>query len=148
MTIDQWGIIWSCRYIAVCHPIRHRAMVHSHCITKRVCFYTGPVVALSLVINVTKFLETKVVTQQSNIQEANGSNVSITTYKIDITELRYNVYQSRIRVEGSCVKKSLLQQTSAEKNNRKESSWGDFREYYRKVSGGCRGMQLGFFQSF
>ena len=69
---------------------------------------------MSLLINVTKFLETKVVTQQSNIQEANGSNVSITTYKIDITELRYNhVYQSRIRWVG--VKKSLLQQTSAEK---------------------------------
>ena len=82
-------ILHPCRYIAVCHPILHRTMVHTHSIARRVAFYTGPVVVLSVLINVTKFLETKVVTHQRIITEADGSNVSITTYKIDITELRY-----------------------------------------------------------
>ena len=85
------------RYIAVCHPILHRTMVHTHSISRRVLFYTLPVVALSVLVNITKFFETKVVSHERWILEADGTNVTLTTYKIDVTELRY-VYERLWRV--------------------------------------------------
>ena len=69
------------RYIAVCHPLFHRDLVHTHSITKRVALYTVPVVIVSLLINIPKFFETKTVTR--NIHDGN-----MTTYTIDVTELR------------------------------------------------------------
>ena len=75
------------RYIAVCHPIVHRNLVHTHSLTRRVLFYTIPVVFLSVAVNITKFFETKVVAQNSIVKDESG-NATITTYTIDITDLR------------------------------------------------------------
>ena len=49
------------RYIAICYPLVHRNISHSYSVTKRVIFYTLPVMFLSVFINLPKFLETKVV---------------------------------------------------------------------------------------
>ena len=40
------------RYIAICHPLFHRDLVHTHSIAKRVALYTIPVVITSLLINI------------------------------------------------------------------------------------------------
>ena len=95
------------RYIAVCYPIVHRDLVHTYSVAKRVMAYTIPVLILSLLINIPKFLETKVITRQEheqvedNVQDSdltsssNESSLSadktwanITVYSIDVTELR------------------------------------------------------------
>ena len=97
------------RYIAVCFPIVHRDLVHTYSVAKRVMAYTGPVLILSLLINIPKFFETKVTedqthhlthpngtTQSLKMSEADlsnlSSNVSVKTdivYSIAVTELRY-----------------------------------------------------------
>ena len=71
------------RYIAVCHPFFHRDLVHTHSITKRVTFYTVPVVIVSFLINIPKFFETETVTRETQNEDGN-----MTTYTIDVTELR------------------------------------------------------------
>ena len=71
------------RYIAVCHPLFHRDLVHTHSITKRVTFYTVPVVIVSFLINIPKFFETETVTRETQNEDGN-----MTTYTIDVTELR------------------------------------------------------------
>ena len=80
-----------CRYIAVCFPILHRNLVHTHSITRRVAFYTGPVILISILINVPKFFETKVVktTQRLfNDDSPNNSSATFTVFKVEITDLR------------------------------------------------------------
>ena len=71
------------RYIAICHPLFHRDLVHTHSIAKRVALYTIPVVITSLLINIPKFYETKTV--RHDLQDEEG-NFSI--YTIEVTELR------------------------------------------------------------
>ena len=72
------------RYIAVCHPLFHRDLVHSHSVGKRVTLYTIAVVIASIVINIPKFFETKILTKEKPREEGN-----VTVYTIDVTELRY-----------------------------------------------------------
>ena len=72
-----------CRYIAVCYPLLHRDLVYTYSITKRVLVYTIPVLILSVLINIPKFMETKIVTKE---------NFNVTTYTIDVTDLRYVVH--------------------------------------------------------
>ena len=73
------------RYIAVCHPLFHRDLVHTHSIATRVVIYTIPVMIMAFLINVPKFFETKTVTRE--VKNEDG-NMSMTTYTIDVTELR------------------------------------------------------------
>ena len=73
------------RYIAVCFPLAHRDMSYTYSVERRVVGYTVPVVILAVVVNVPKFLETKVVTE-IRLDDVDGSNV--TTYTIDVTDLR------------------------------------------------------------
>ena len=54
---------------------------------KRVMGYTIPVFIVSILINIPKFLETKVVIDQTLTQDDNGT-YNITTYTIDVTDLR------------------------------------------------------------
>ena len=72
------------RYIAVCHPLFHRDLVHSHSVGKRVTIYTIGVVIASIVINIPKFFETEILTKEKPREEGN-----VTVYTIDVTELRY-----------------------------------------------------------
>ena len=51
------------RYIAICYPLVHRNLSHSYTIAKRVAFYTIPVMILSILINLPKFWETRVVSE-------------------------------------------------------------------------------------
>ena len=83
----------SFRYIAVCCPILHRDLVHTYSVARRVVCYTGPVIVLSILLNIPKFLETKVVLDEEFMQRQDESgetplNVSVITYSIDVTELR------------------------------------------------------------
>ena len=72
------------RYIAVCHPLFHRDLVHTHSVGMRVTLYTISVVTASITINIPKFYETKILTQ-----EQQGEDGNVTVYTIDVTELRY-----------------------------------------------------------
>ena len=56
------------RYVAICFPLAHRNLSHSYTVTTRVIFYTLPVMALSILINIPKFLETKVVSESKSKQ--------------------------------------------------------------------------------
>ena len=81
------------RYIAVCFPLLHRDLVHTYSIMQRVTVYTVPVMILSILINIPKFLETKIVvdiTQSSDLDQESKTNVvfNVTTYTIDVTDLR------------------------------------------------------------
>ena len=53
------------RYVAICHPFVHRNISHSYSVRRRVIFYTLPVIMISIVINLPKFLETKAVATKS-----------------------------------------------------------------------------------
>ena len=72
------------RYIAVCHPLFHRDLVHTHSVGMRVTLYTISVVTASITINIPKFYETKILTREEQGEEGN-----VTVYTIDVTELRY-----------------------------------------------------------
>ena len=72
------------RYIAVCHPLFHRDLVHTHSVGMRVTLYTISVVTASITINIPKFYETKILTR-----EEQGEDGNVTVYTIDVTELRY-----------------------------------------------------------
>ena len=48
------------RYIAVCHPYRHREYNYRFNVVNRILIYTLPVFFFSLVLNIPKFYETKV----------------------------------------------------------------------------------------
>ena len=76
------------RYIAVCHPLFHRDLVHTHSIAKRVVIYTIPVIIFALLINVPKFFETQTLMHQ--IQNEDGTNA--TSYSIGVTALRYPLF--------------------------------------------------------
>ena len=66
----------------------HRDIAYTYSVSKRVVAYTVPVLALALLINVPKFLETKIVTETATeITERGEENV--TTYSMDVTDLRY-----------------------------------------------------------
>jgi hypothetical protein len=75
----------SFRYIAVCFPLAHRDMSYTYSVERRVVAYAVPVVVLAVVVNLPKFLETKVVTE-IRLDDVDGTNV--TTYTIDVTDLR------------------------------------------------------------
>lgn len=80
------------RYIAVCFPLVHRDLVHTYSVMKRVTAYTVPVILISVLINVPKFLETKIVVDM-DINSSEGDDVdsfNVTTYTMDVTDLRNN----------------------------------------------------------
>ena len=77
------------RYIAVCSPLLHRDLVHTYSVMRRVTIYTVPVILVSLVLNIPKFLETKIVTKITEIKNNSSSDYhNFTTYTIDVTDLR------------------------------------------------------------
>ena len=57
---------------------------------RRVTFYTIPVIIVSVIVNIPKFFETKIVTNMQEMKD--HSNISqsynFTTYTVDVTELR------------------------------------------------------------
>ncbi len=67
------------RYVAVCFPLLHRDLAYTYSVSTRVTVYTVPVVALSILINIPKFLETKIVVE---------TVANVTVYTIDVTDLR------------------------------------------------------------
>ena len=78
------------RYIAVCYPLLHRDLVHTYSVMRRVMIYTIPVVIVSLLINIPKFFETKIVRNMTELRDHNNVSESynFTTYTIDVTDLR------------------------------------------------------------
>ena len=68
----------------------HRDLVHTYSVKRRVTIYTIPVVIMAIIINIPKFLETKVVRNMTIGQDDNKSEpYNFTTYTIDVTDLRY-----------------------------------------------------------
>ena len=63
-------------YIAVCFPIVHRDLVHTYSVAKRVMAYTIPVLIISLLINIPKFLETKAVARDDDVDDSSASHQS------------------------------------------------------------------------
>ena len=78
------------RYIAVCYPLLHRDLVHTYSVMRRVMIYTIPVVIVSLLINIPKFFETKIVRNMTELRDHNNvsETYNFTTYTIDVTDLR------------------------------------------------------------
>lgn len=81
------------RYIAVCFPLLHRDLAYTYSVSKRVWAYTGPVMVVSILINIPKFLETQIVveTKSTLVNESDMSQpswVNVTTYTMDVTDLR------------------------------------------------------------
>lgn len=95
------------RYIAVCFPLLHRDLAYTYSVSTRVVCYTVPVLIISILVNVPKFMETKIVVETSwkTVQEntnnrnlvvddggsggiAKSSYMNVTTYTIDVTDLR------------------------------------------------------------
>ena len=56
---------------------------------RRVMIYTIPVIIVSLLINIPKFFETKIVRNMTELRDHNVSETyNFTTYTIDVTDLR------------------------------------------------------------
>jgi hypothetical protein len=55
---------------------------------RRVTAYTIPVIFISILINVPKFMETKIVVDMAQDADSEATIYNITTYTIDVTELR------------------------------------------------------------
>ena len=49
------------RYCSVCHPYTYRDITQTSTVNKRVIIYVVPVIVFSLVLNLPKFFETKIV---------------------------------------------------------------------------------------
>ena len=49
------------RYCAVCHPYTYRDLTHSNSVNKRVLLYVLPVILVSILLNIPKFFETRIV---------------------------------------------------------------------------------------
>ena len=63
-----WRKFSQFRYVAICHPLNHRILASSYSVRKRVVFYTLPVMLISVLINIPKILETKVIATQKRQQ--------------------------------------------------------------------------------
>ena len=72
------------RYTAVCHPFYYRESLAGRTISSRVLMYVIPVIVISTIINIPKFLETELVFGE-NVNEDNITTIDITN---DFTELR------------------------------------------------------------
>ena len=73
------------RYTAVCHPFYYRESLAGRSITSRVLMYVIPVIVISTIINIPKFLETELVFGK----HVNEDNVTIIDHiSYDLTELR------------------------------------------------------------
>ena len=88
ITFRRYQLVPHCRYISVCFPILHRNLGHS--ITQRVAIYTSPVILISILINVPKFFELKVVktTQRLFNDDLQNSSATFIVFKVEITDLR------------------------------------------------------------
>lgn len=81
------------RYIAVCFPLLHRNLAITYSVVQKVTAYTIPVLIMACLINIPKFLETKMVRETQLVQDDNTSlPYNITTYTIDVTDLRYILF--------------------------------------------------------
>ena len=82
---SQWyNINCSFRYTAVCHPFYYRESLAGRTISSRVLMYVIPVIVISTIINIPKFLETELVFGK----HVNEDNVTIIDISYDLTELR------------------------------------------------------------
>ena len=72
------------RYTAVCHPFYYRESLAGRTISSRVLMYVIPVIVISTIINIPKFLETELVFGK----HVNEDNVTIIDISYDLTELR------------------------------------------------------------
>ena len=72
------------RYTAVCHPFYYRESLAGRSITSRVLMYVIPVIVISTIINIPKFLETELVYGK----EVDTENVTVRYISYDLTELR------------------------------------------------------------
>ena len=72
------------RYTSVCHPIYYRQSLARRSVTSRVLMYVIPVILISTLINIPKFLELKLVYEEDVTED------NVTSYNIsyDFTELR------------------------------------------------------------
>ena len=72
------------RYTSVCHPIYYRETLAGRSVTSRVLMYVIPVILISTLINIPKFLELKLVYEEDVTED------NVTSYNIsyDFTELR------------------------------------------------------------
>ena len=67
----------------------HRDLSYTYSVTTRVFAYTIPVLTLSFIINIPKFFETQLVVETQSVLNADRNRyVNITTYTIDVTDLR------------------------------------------------------------
>ena len=63
-------------------------MVHTYSITKRVLGYTIPVVIISILLNIPKFLETRMGTFVHQEVDEKNNTYDVTNYGMETTELR------------------------------------------------------------
>ena len=49
------------RYCAVCHPYTYRGLTQTRTVSRRVLLYVVPVLSFSILLNIPKFFETKIV---------------------------------------------------------------------------------------
>jgi len=92
------------RYTAVCHPFYYRESLAGRSITSRVLMYVIPVIVISTIINIPKFLETELVYGK----EVDTENVTVRYISYDLTELRgdpdyIRYYQNWCRLILTCV---------------------------------------------
>merc|ERR1719270_1335095 len=83
------------RYLAVCHPIAYRQMNISSSSKQRLSVYLIPVLLVSILLNIPKFLETEFISQRVPIDEGTSGNQNN-----DTTEI-YIEYEYEISVELS-----------------------------------------------
>ena len=58
--------IWLPRYCAVCHPYTYRDLTQTSSVSKRVSLYVIPVLVFSVILNIPKFFETRIVYSKGN----------------------------------------------------------------------------------
>ena len=55
------------RYCAVCHPYTYRDLTQTSSVSKRVSLYIVPVLLFSVILNIPKFFETRIVYSKGKI---------------------------------------------------------------------------------
>ena len=72
------------RYLAVCHPLVYRAHKVRHSPRVHMMTYIFPSILISIIINIPKFFETKLISFYST----NAENITIEEIDFEITDLR------------------------------------------------------------
>ena len=70
--------------MAVCHPLRYRETTNTKSVTYRVFSYVIPVVIVSVLINIPKFLETEVILRTPTFFNESYLDMNLTEEQVDL----------------------------------------------------------------